>query len=435
MPLFGFFRKRQEETPELQAFEVSLADLPEWFDKFMGEEIKRKRKESEGIYSRILEGFSGVRQRLDSLDRARMSGGERVHIAANMIKESFVRKNYNQLNGLASFYQQSYRPDYEYFMTFQERGMKAIGVLKESTPKQAILLSRYFKRESGELVDSIKHAEELLQQFREFLKAGSGALGTKERVRSMARSCNEFQEEMGRLDSRAIALREDARRSRERKAGLEKEFLELLKSSEWSELNKLSKEIVELRGRLSDAELRISTELSSVKRPLKKLEHSLARASKLTPIQRNTLQDFIRNPLKAMMSERGEKELQRTLMSLKKQIDSQKLELKDKEQLRVDELIEMLEGDMPGLKSRYSELKGRLEGAESQLHELSGLSKTKEDLESQVARISEEAGRLEDELRETASRKSRAREQLDDKIRDIEAVIVEEIQKKVTIKP
>ena len=433
MPLFGFFRKKQEEPPELQAFEVSLADLPEWFDKAMGEEIKKKRQESEGIYNRILEGFSDIRQSLDRLDRARMSGGERVHVAANMIKESFVRKNYNQLNSLASFYQQ-YRPDYEYFMTFQERGTKAIKGLKDSTPKQAILLSRYFKRESGELVDSIKQAEELLQQFVEFLKAGSGALGTKERVRGMARSCNELQAETEGLDERASGLRDEAGRFRERKSELEKEFLELLKSSEWNELNRLSKEIVEVRDRLGDAELRISTELSSVKRPLKKLEHSLAKAGKLTPIQKNTLHDFIRNPLKAIMSEKGERELQRTLRSLKRQIDSRKVELKDKEQLGVDELIERLEGDMPGLKSRYMELRNKLEKAEGQLQDLSRLPKTKEGLEAQIGRVSEEAGRLEDELREIASRKSRAGEQLDEKIREIEVVILEETQKRVTVK-
>jgi chromosome segregation ATPase len=434
MPFFGFFGKKKKEPPEMQAFEVSLADLPEWFDKAMGEEIKNKRQESEGIYSRILERFSDIRQSLDKLDRARMSGGERVHIAANMIKESFVRKNYNQLNSLASFYQQNYRPDYEYFMAFQERGMKAIKELKESTPKQAILLSRYFKRESGELVDSIKQAEELLQHFREFLGAGSGAMGTKGRVREMARSCKGLREEMERLDSRASGLREEAARSRERRAELERNFLELLKSSEWSEFNRLSNEIVKVRDRLADAELRISTELSSLRRPLKKLEHSLVKAGKTTPMQRNTLQDFIRNPLKAIMSEKGEKELHKTLKSLRRQMDIKKLELKDKEQLRVDGLMERLERGMPELKSEYMELKDTLEKTESQLQSLSRLSRNKEGLEAQIGRISEDAGKTEDELREIASRKSRAREQLDDKIRDIEAVIMEEAQKKVTIK-
>jgi hypothetical protein len=433
MPPFGFFRKKPEEPQELQSFDVSLADLPEWFDRAMGEEIKKKSQETEGIYSSVLESFSNVRQSLDRLDRARMAGGERVHVAANMIKDSFVRKNYNQLSTLASFYQQ-HRPDYEYFMQFHERGANAIKGLKESTPKQAILLSRYFKRESGEVVDSIKRSEELLQQLLDFLKAGSGALGTKERVRAMARACNGLLAEREELDERASGLRDEAERLKKRKSELEKEFLELLKSSEWNELNRLKKEVADVRKEFGEAELRMTTELSSLKKPLKRLEHSMARAGRLTPIQKNTLQDFIRNPLKAMVSEKGERELHKALKSLMKQIDSRNLEIRGNEHLGVDELLGRLEGDMPALKSRYTALKSRLERAEGQLNDLSRLTRNKDGLEAQIGRVSEESGSIEDELREIASRKSRAGEQLKERISEMESVILEETQKRVTIR-
>jgi chromosome segregation ATPase len=434
MAMFGFLRKRQPEQPaEVQAFELTLDELPAWFDRAMGKEIEAKRQDAEGMYSRLVEGFSEIKHSLDRLDRARMSGGERVHIAANMIKESFVKKNYSLLRGLES-HQQNYRPDYEYFMAFQERGMEVIGGLKASTPKQAILLSRYFKRESEQLVESIRQAEDLLKHFRDFLKTGSGVLGTKERVRGMVRECSELQEELERLDARASGLREEIARSKDRKTGMEKRFLEVLRSRDWNDMNRLSKELTAVREKLRETESRIDTELSSVRRPLKKLEHSLAGSERLSPMQKNTLRDFIRNPLRAIMLEKGEKSLQKCLKSIRNQLEKGRLELKDKDQLKVDELIERLEKDIPELKFKYLELKGVLEQINRKLEGLSALSSSKETMELEIKKMGEEAGRLDEELRGLISKSSGMRENLDRRLRELEAVIFEETQKKVTIR-
>jgi predicted nucleic acid-binding Zn-ribbon protein len=433
MALFGFLGKH-EKPAQAQASEVSLAELPEWFEKAMGGEIREGIGESEKRYGRILERLEGIRGSLDRLEHARMPGDERYHVAANMIKESFVRKNRGLLKNLDSFLQ-GYRPDYEYFMSFQKRGMESIRELKDSTPKQTILLSRYFKRESGGFVESVKQAEDELQAFMEFLRAGSGALATRENIKGMVRSCHELQGEIDRLDSRASELREHARVSRERKAELEREYLGLLKSREWGELNALNREVAGVRNDLRDAELKIGTELSSMKRPLKKLEHGLAKAGRLKPMQRNTLHDFIRDPLKAVMSERGEKDLQKVLNQLRRHADGMKVGLKDKEQVKVDELIRRLGEDIPGLKSRYLELRERLEGMEKRLGELSGLSRSKEDMEAGIGRAGGDAARLDDELKGISSRRSGIRGQLDEKIGDVEAVILEETGRRVRIKP
>lgn len=433
MAFFGFFRKKQEEQPTPETFDVGLGELSEWFDRAMNEEIRKKRLESEGIYNTLLERFSEVKQSLDKLDRARMLGAERVHIAANMIKESFVKKTYHTLNSLTAFNQQNFRPDYEYFLAYQDKSMEAIKELKNTTPKQAILLSRYFKRESENLVDCIKKAEELSLNFKEFLKTGSGALGIKERIRNMVREGSEIMRDIERIDLRTKDLEEELKHKKEKKAELEKRFLDLLKSRDWNELNRLSKEIVNVRERLREAESRIDAELSTVRRPLKKLEHSLARAG-ISPIQKNTLQDFIRNPLRAILPDKGEKDLQIVLRALKKQIDKGRIEVKDKDQVKVDDLIEKLERDIPELKFKYKELREVVERIEKQLESLSTLEKSKEVIEAEIQKISEETGRLQEELTGLKSRRSGTREQLSEKIRDLETIIFEETQKKVTIK-
>jgi predicted nuclease with TOPRIM domain len=435
MPIFGFLKKKKpEHAEELETIEVGLEELREWFDQSMADLIRDKRKESEERYNRVVEHIDHIKQGLVKLDRARITSSERVHIASNMIKESFVKKNYNVVTSLVSFTQQGFRPEYQYFWEFHQKGLQAMKDLKDSTPKQTILLSRYFKRESGELVDSIKKAEDALKEFGEYLKLDSGAFGIKERIRRMVSESESIMEEESRLDSRARDLKSEIERSRERKAALEKEYLDLLKSKDWNKVNKLEDEIKQEKEKLSNSEVRIVTELSSVRRPLKKIEHDLARFGKLSPIQKNTLRDFIRDPLKSIVSGSGEKDLLKTLKSIKKQIDSNKVDLKDREQLQVDDLLERLDADIPGLKSDYLELKSSLEEKETRFKQLSDLSRTKQGLENEIGRIGEESGRLEQDLREVSGKRSGIRDRLKEKAREIETVILEEAQKKVSIR-
>ena len=434
MPPFGFFKRKEEPPADDRVHEVSLAELPSWFDGMMGEEIRKKKHEAEGIYGRLLESISEVRRSLERLDSARMSGTERVHIAANMIKESFVRKNYAQLNSMTSFYEHNYRPDYDYFTEFQERSMGAIKELKSSTPKQAILLSRYFKRESEQLVESIKKAEELSTGMKEFLSSGSGMLGTREKLKAAASSIAGLQDEMERLGSRASQLEKDTELVRERKSALEAKFLKLLKSRDWNDMNMLGKEVVVVREKLNDTRSRIETRMSSARRPFKKLEYALSDSGKLSPIQRNTLRDFVRDPLKALMQDKGEKNIEKCLRSIKELLDKGEMKLDDKEKAGIEEMVKLMEKEIPELKFKYMELNGLVEHMDRQIEGMSALSSSKERMENEIKRLGEEIVMLGNEHSSAKSRKSEMAAELEREVRELEALIREETGKRVRIK-
>ena len=424
--MFGFLKKKEEEVPDLETHEVMMSELSDWFQGVARDELKAKTAESEQLYKELVARFSDIRHRLEKLDDARISGGERLHIAANMIKESFTKKKYLPLNSIVPLYEQ-YKPDYVYFMMFQEKIMEAIKELKTSTPKQTILLSRYFKRESAELVESIKKAEDASLRLREFLKAESGPMGLLDNIRATVKECRRLLNEAAGMDSRVSKIKQDAEHSKEKRSELEKRFLKLLKSKDWNEINSLGKEAIASRDGLREAEMRLNSELSSIRRPLKEIEHVLAKKGTLTPIQRNILRDFVRDPLKSVMAEKGLDELQKCIKALvRKAADVKDIDLQD--------LSERLYGDVPEMRSSYMELRDKLDKTEKRLEELSKLSASKDGMEKEIRKMSEETGMLDDEVKDVLSVKSRMNEQVQEKLRELETRILEGAQKKVVIR-
>ncbi len=427
--MFGFLKKGKEESPIPETIDIKLSELLDWFEGAMEEELREKRKHAEQMHNDILEKFREVRGSLDRLDRSRITGTERLHTAANMIKESFVKKKYPPLREVFSF-REGLRPDYSYFMSFQEKGMEAIRGLRDSTPKQSILLSRYFKREGGDLVESIKHAEQALLDFREYLKAGSGSLSTLNRIRSTVKACGKLMEEADNLELKARSLEDQIRQVGERKSELEKTFLDLLKSKEWNEMNALGKEESKAREALREAEMRMNSELSSIRRPLKRIEHVLASRGKLTPIQKNTLRDFIRNPFKTVMTGKGEKNLATCMNAVRRQLER----IETREKFDTEGIAEKFDEGVSKLKATYLEQKQVLENTQSRLRELSNMTSTKQGIENEIKRISEDIGGIEEELRAARSGKSGKNDQVSEKIRELQAVLLEESQRRVNIR-
>ena len=432
MPLFGFLKRKEEEVPDLETHEITMEELPDWFRGVMREDIRQRLKESEQMYKDLVAGISDIRSRLDKLDSARMSGNERLHIAANMIKESFTKRKYMHLSEIARLYD-GFRPDYAYFTEFQSKVMEALSSLKESTPKQTILLSRYFKKESNELVESIKRAEDISARLGGFLKDSSGPLSALQEIESVVNDCRDLLREASGFDSRSSEIRKQIVLAKERRQELEKRFLKLLKSREWKDINSLENEIKKAMEDMRQAEMRLNSELSSVKRPIKEMEHALGKKGSLTPIQKNILRDFIRDPLKAVLSEAGLRELKKCVSALARKHGN--IELRGKESIDTGDVAERVEKDVSRFVSEYQELKEDIAGKEKRLEGLSRLSSSKEGLESDIKKATEQAGRLEEEFKDIASRKAATAEQVSEKLKGLESMILNRFQKRVKISP
>ena len=429
MGLFGFLKKGSEEKADPQVQEVMLQDLADWFETARAAELKDMREKAEKMHNSLADSFSDIKEKLDAMDRARITGIERLHISANMIKETFVKKKYPPLREVSSF-RENFRHDYGYFMAFQEKTMQVLDNLKGSTPKQTILLSRYFKKESHALVDAMKHAEQTSKQFRDFLKTGSGALRTLARIRVAAKSSRQLLEEVDNLDIIVRGLKSQITKSSERKSGLEHEYLKLLKSKDWSRINKLTKEVDEAREDMRQADVRLNTELSSLRKPLKKIEHVMVNRGELSPIHKNNLRDFMRNPFKATIASKGDAGMAKTMDAVKKQLEN----LGVSTEHDIDSLRERFGKDVPKLRELYIDQRDILEKKQEELDELSRLTSNKQGIENEVKASSEQAGSLEEQLRKTRAEQAHKQQQARDTIKELEAVIRDEAQRFVKIR-
>ena len=126
------------------------------------------------------------------------------------------------------------------------------------------------------------------------------------------------------------------------------------------------------------------------------------------------------------MPERGMRELQGTVRSL-----GRKAGIGD---VDTDSLQSKLDNDIPRSRERYLELMDSLKDIEKQQAGLSELSSSKQGMESEIKRMSDDIGRLEEELKMAVSRKARISEQVNERMRGLEALILESTQKKVNIR-
>ncbi len=425
MGMFSFLKKKDE--PVIPVHDVSLQELPSWYEEATMAEFREKKQEAERMYNSLLDKVSDIRTSLDVLDSARITGVERLHIASNMIKETFVKKKYPHLNSLNTL-REGFRPEYEFFMTYQTRVLQTLAEMKGSTPKQTILLSRYFKKETQGFVDAMNKAEEASRSLKEYLVTGSGSFSTMARIKRQVRDSRELIKESNDLSRKITDLEAQVKEFLEKRSELEKGFLKLIKSKEWKKMNKLREEESALRESARQAEARLETELASISRPLKRLESVMARKVKVSPIHKNSIRDFTRDPMKVLLSEKGQESLLAAIKSVKKKgIDP-------RENIDLESIIERISRDAPDFRDHYLEEKGNLDKATTKLRDLERIKADKRGIEERIKMTSEEAGNLEDELRKARSRKTEIKDAVSGTLRGLERMILEENQKRVKIR-
>ena len=151
MGFLGLFRK--EKKPEVlepkteDGVSLRLKDLGTWFEDNFSKDIDKSKSRGGELFQSVTDSISNLRNSFVSLESARFNGRERVHAAANMIKDSYVKKAHPIITNIEKVSRET-TTNYSGLNGFVTEVTKTIETLKKTTPKQAILMSRYFKKES-----------------------------------------------------------------------------------------------------------------------------------------------------------------------------------------------------------------------------------------------------------------------------------------------
>jgi chromosome segregation ATPase len=432
MGFLGFLRKERPETGDKteEVSRVGIGEIAGWFEGSFSEDIEKNKSRGQELYQEVMDSFLGIRDSLRVLESAKFSGRERIHAAANMIKDTFVKKAYPIISSIERASRET-EISFSGLRGFQEEASKTLEELKKTTPKQAVLLSRYFKKESDPVVGRIKETGEKISNLKKWLD-DDVMLRLSENVRNRMREQLSDTGELDSLAKRILEIRKETKRMKDKKQEKESEFLELIRGREWNELNALEKDLKNIKSDIVRIEYEITNELSPMKRPLKKLEHILRKQDMLFN-HKGFLRGFIQDPFGSIREKNGEDTLRRFLFTMNRMVHDKKIDLKDKEREKLENLMERMERSIPELKKRYRELMEDRESKEKRMGDLSDSVKSKQELESEIEGYSRDISEMDEEARNIAREQERLKENIGKRSREMEELILRETGREVEI--
>ena len=140
--------------------------------------------------------------------------------------------------------------------------------------------------------------------------------------------------------------------------GLDRKLEGLLSGGGWKSFQEGREELRKKRQDLLAVENQILNELSSIRRPFKKLDYE--HGEELPAEHRKCLKEYLESPMSALVSDHEMERLRSLLESLRERIKQGGISLKDREREKIDSLRERIDPEISGLRERYMELENRI---------------------------------------------------------------------------
>jgi hypothetical protein len=390
MGILDVFRSKKQEPVEEKTHVIELEALPAWMDEHFGSETETAKKSAMKMGSDAIEALSTTKERLLRLEKSSFGGKDKAYAAANMAKNSFVRRGLSIIGGLR--FSGPGKETYAGLTEFSSKLRDALKQINKTSPKQLFLLSRYFKNDSKGFMDSLKDLEHKTTQLSDFLKSDGKVIMMAEKLELHKGRLNELLARMSKLNNQQKDIEAEIAGLEKSKKEASEELDGLLKSREWKELSELEESILKNKEELSELETEANEVLGSAKRPLKKLRHLL-----------ESREAFPDNPFRDIVLAGREAWLAGMLETAKEHVADGSISLKPREAERLDEVGEWLKSGLPKAIERHSQL-----------------SEKAEELKRSAAKfgLNEKRSGIEKQLSETEEKLKKRWAELDSKIKD-----------------
>ncbi len=433
MGFFDLFKKKEEAPPEEKETQnIDINEVSGWLNSILDNRLSQAKSQAINIHTEIINRFSEIKKSADALASATFEKDDKTYAAANMVKDSFVKKINSIVNNIPTI-----QGELNY-MALKDSYSHIVDVLKDlksASPKQKILLSNYFSRESNTVIGNIKEAEKQLDAFKKFLDSDAKVLGFVEDANLKIKEESNLLKQLKSLEDKENILSANRNELENRKSREASELENIFKSEEWAELNTLNEEIEIVKSRALDIKSRIEESLSAINRPLKKFEHLVNAGYQIPREQEDALKRFIYTPFKAIMLDSGESELKNVLNALNNITKEKRISLKPKEQERTLELIRKLGSETPWLKDSYKKLVKKESDKKRKVKEIHpDIINKKKELEDSIKQSMQELIILESEIKNVKTEKERIKEMVFNKKEGLEKLISENTNEKVNIK-
>lgn len=420
MGFFDFLRGggKQEQPTEAprDLGSLELSGLKDMLEKEMAGRMENEKERARELYGRMREKFREVKRLNSELSEKEFRSGQRMDAPVNMIKDNYVKKTLSSLNGLPVIQDFGYR-EISDFCSGTERVLKD---MRNIPPKQAVLLSRYFKSETSKIVKMLKDIEGIRDEMK-------GVLDGK--ALWLSGEIEKRMERLAELEGKSQDLRNQEKTLIEKIGSKEKEIKEkeremakFVSGEDAKGFEKLGRKIKETEDEKSNVENELREELARVKRPLKKLEYSLKQDGK-----DKRLAKAAHSPMKALIGE-GDSSLKEALVRVRG------LMLKENEKEHVEELITKIEnGYLSKLRDRYVFLEKEAREMKT-MEEKSDVEERKKAKEMEIERMRKETKEYEKERGRLSEAIKDVQDTRESEKRKLEEVILSEMNVRISIK-
>jgi len=418
MGFLGFLKRGKKagatEAPaaaphsEAAAAEIALSGVKESLSKQVYSSVAKEKDELSDFYERIARGFAEARKISSDLARKKFEAHDKTYAPVNMIKDNYAKKASSLLGTappVSNF-------GYDETAAFAAASAKTLHELMHVSPKQTILLSRYFKHETSKMISVLKEASEASEGMRSVLD--KGMMRFYHDAASMADRLAGMAERVKEIEAREAALHGRIEAKEGEKTANAQELDAFLKGEAFISHVRLGEGIKANEKEWNDIGSKLSEELSGIKRPLKKLEYVAGNEAK--DREKAALYSRIaHSPLKVLLQEQGDSLVMEALRKLRE------MGLKDEERERAEELSKKIEtGYIPQLVDRYKWLEGEMAEAKAKFEKAAAPEKKKhvereiENLDHDIADAHRELERLARSRAETGREMQAGKRQLEE---------------------
>jgi hypothetical protein len=429
MGFFDFLRRKEEVSKEpieiKETIKIGIENVREKIEEMISEQISSEREKTKNLYEKVKEDFEKIKKINHSLDGKFFEKGDKTYVRVNMIKSNFVKRNY----GLIGNVPEIRNFEYNELKDFSSTAKKIANDLKNINPKQAFLLSRYFKNETSQIINLLKSIEFEVKEMENVLDVEGRNLSLISNVERGIEKLTRLKKKFSDLERQENILKEKIEHSRKEELKKQEELEVLMRSKEYANFLSLDKTLESMREERGEIEEKIREDISSVKRPLKKFDHI---ASEELPKEKRTMfRKLHHSPVKIILQ--GEESvLKETLERIKEM--KEKMDLKETEQKRIEEILRKINsGYFHDLKEKYESLRREEEKKRGE-SEVSKVLLNKERVEKEKERLKHETSEYERSLESLLKSKESVKEEITEEKKGMEGMIFDHIKQKFEIK-
>lgn len=384
MGIFSVFsRRRKEKAAQEKPAQVSApdrihyADVPAWLDSALSERLAAVEGRTEELFDAIISKKDSLREKIGSLGGQSFDPHDKTYAKVNMAKDAFVKKALAELNCIR---QPAEMNDHRMLSDFSGGVLSAVDSIKNATPKQAILISNYFKKQSSEMVAAIKELESAASELSRFLKFDGALLKHVREAKDGAARLAELDARR-RVDDINLSKASVQEAAIGNKSATKRKELDLLmQSDEWKLYAESLNRISELESGMKSMEQDANNMLSVLRKPMKKLSHDKKMAS------------LPENPFREVVMAGGSAET--LAKSVLEASGAGAIALKPSESERINALSDPALAELRDSYSRTAEEKGLLEKSVG-----TALLERKNALEQEIAGLDEDGRRARQEVK------------------------------------